>query len=99
MAKIRVHRDEAIDQVYPAKVVMRVAATSIAGRRHEIEIADPRGHARNPMDDGEIADKFKRLAEPVLGTARSEAALAALWNAEREPAAGRLLDLIEIEGG
>ena len=95
MAKIRVHRDEEIDKVYPAKVLMRVAATSIAGRRHDIEIADPRGHPRNPMDDGEIADKFKRLAEPALGKARSEAALEALWNVEREPAVGRVLDLLE----
>jgi 2-methylcitrate dehydratase len=99
MAKIRVERDEAIDKVYPARVLMRVAATGADGRRHDIEIADPRGHPLNPMDDGEISAKFMRLAEPALGKARSEAALALLWAVERKTSVERLFALLEGEGG
>lgn len=99
MAKIKVHRDEAIDQVYPAQVLMRVAATGLGGRRHDIEISNPRGHPANPMDDGEIARKFLRLAGPALGKARSEAALELLWTIEREPGVGRLFALLEREDG
>jgi 2-methylcitrate dehydratase len=97
MAKIAVHRDEEIDKVYPGRVVMRVAATSADGRRHDLEIANPRGHPLNPMNDGEISEKFMRLAEPVLGQARSAAALELAWTVEREPSVARLFTLLESE--
>jgi len=96
MAKIAVRADEEVEKLYPAKVMMRVAATDRAGRAHPIEIADPRGYARNPMDDGEIATKFLGLAEPALGKARAAEALAALTSAEHEPDAARLFRLIDL---
>ena len=98
MAKTTVRPDAAIEALYPGKVVLRVTATDRAGRAHQIEVADPRGYARNPMDDGEIAAKFLGLAEPALGKPRAAAALEALSSAEREPSAARLLRLIDLEG-
>jgi len=58
---------------------MRVTAVATDGRRAEIEIADPRGDATNPMDDEEVAVKFRSLAEPVLGVERAARAFEA-WN-------------------
>jgi 2-methylcitrate dehydratase len=96
MAKTTVRADAAIEKLYPGTVVLRVTATDRAGRTHAIEIADPCGYPRNPMDDGEIAAKFLGLAEPALGTARAAAALEALWSAERAPSAARLLRLVDL---
>jgi len=79
MAKIGVHEDAAIEALFPARIVMRVTAVAVDGRRAEIEIADPRGDATNPMDDAEVAAKFRSLAEPVLGVDRAVRALEA-WN-------------------
>ncbi len=98
MAKIRIHRDEEIDKVFPGRVVMRVAMTVASGGRHELEIANPRGHSKNPMDDGELGDKFRCMAEPLLGKDRSAAALELLWRIEREASLGRLFTLLEAEG-
>jgi 2-methylcitrate dehydratase len=97
MAKIGVRQDEDIEKLFPAKVMMRVVATDRAGRAHPIEIAEPRGHPRNPMDDGEIAAKFIGLAAPALGQARAAAALETLRSIEREPAAARLFRQIDLE--
>jgi 2-methylcitrate dehydratase len=94
MAKVRVRADAAIDEVYPDPVVMRIAATDIAGAAHAVEIVNPRGHRRNPMDDAEISEKFLRMAEPILG-AKAARALECLWQLEREPGLGRLFDLID----
>jgi 2-methylcitrate dehydratase len=99
MARIRVHEDEEIEKVHPARVVMRVEATDEAGRAHRIKIVNPRGHPANPMTDAEIEAKFKRLAEPALGASRAAAALDILWHLEREPGLGRLYDLLEFDGG
>jgi 2-methylcitrate dehydratase len=98
LAKIRVHRDEEIDKVFPGRVLMRVALATGAGARHEIEIADPRGHPKNPMDDGELSQKFLRMAAPLLPQAKAEAALAMLWQIEREASLAPLFTLLEAEG-
>lgn len=96
MAKIAVRQDDAVEKLFPAAVVMRVTATSRAGKEHFIEIVDPRGNPRNPMDDGEIADKFLRLAVPALGKDKAEAALAMLWRIERETSLAPLFRLIAL---
>ncbi len=98
MAKIRIHRDEEIDKVFPGRVLMRVAVTATDGRRHDLDIVNPRGHSRNPMDEGEIGEKFRRMAEPLLGQDRSAAALELLWSVEREATLGRLYALLETQG-
>lgn len=77
MAKIAVREDAAIEARYPAEIVMRVEATGLDGSHHTVEITDPRGDNRNPMNDAEIDAKFRSLAAPILGEARSDAALAA----------------------
>src|SRR5579885_3621709 len=94
MARISVRQDAAVEALFPGKVVMRVAATDREGRAHPVEIADPRGNPRNPMDDGEVAAKFLGLAVPALGEARAKEALDALWGIEREADAARGFRLI-----
>jgi 2-methylcitrate dehydratase len=75
MAKISVHEDAEIEKLYPAQIVMRVEAVATDGRRRTVEITNPRGDNTNPMDDAEVAAKFRNLAAPVLGTERAERAL------------------------
>jgi 2-methylcitrate dehydratase len=77
MAKIGVHEDATIEARYPKEVVMRVEVTATNGTRRHIEIVDPRGDNRNPMNDQEIDVKFRALADPVLGADQATAALAA----------------------
>jgi len=80
MAKITVREDAAIEALYPAQIVMRVEAVAADGRRRSIEIANPRGDNTNPMDDDEVAAKFRSLVEPVLGLDGAARAFSA-WNA------------------
>jgi 2-methylcitrate dehydratase len=98
MAKITVRQDAEVEALFPAQTMMRVAATDRAGRTHRVEIVNPRGHPRNPMDDGEIAAKFLALADPTLGKAQAGEALAALRAIEREPTAARVFGLLVPAG-
>ncbi len=79
MAKISVREDAAIEALYPARIVMRVEATATDGGRCVFEVDNPRGDSANPMDDDEVAAKFRLLVEPVLGAERTARAFAA-WN-------------------
>jgi len=78
MAKISVREDPAIEALYPVRIVMQVETVATDGRRHAIEITNPRGDNTNPMDDGEVAAKFRSLAEPALGMEQAAQAFAAL---------------------
>ncbi len=98
MAKIAVAKDDAIDAVYPGRVILRLAVQRASGESTAIEIVNPRGHAQNKMDDGEISAKFRTLAEPALGNERAAGALEQLWRIEREPSVPQLLDGLAIDG-
>jgi 2-methylcitrate dehydratase PrpD len=74
-----VREDAAIEALYPAQIVMRVEAVATDGRRCSIEITNPRGDNTNPMDDDEVAAKFRSLTEPVLGLDGAARAFSA-WN-------------------
>jgi 2-methylcitrate dehydratase len=79
MAKIRVHVDPEIEAAWPAKVIMRVEATTAQGMLPRVEVVNPRGHEDNPMQDRDTDAKFRTTAVPVLGADRAEAALSAWW--------------------
>jgi 2-methylcitrate dehydratase PrpD len=55
-----------------------VAVTLANGARHEILIEHCLGSREQPMTDGQLDDKFRAQCEPVLGSARTAAALALL---------------------
>jgi len=97
MAKIRVAKDDAIDAVYPGRVILRLAVRRRSGETMAIEIENPRGHAQNKMDDGEVAQKFTALAAPVLGNGRAASAFERLWRIEREASVPDLFDALAID--
>ncbi len=96
MAKVSVAKDDAIDAVYPGRVILRVTVRRTSAANRTIEIVNPRGHPQNKMDDGEIAAKFSTLAEPMLGKERASGALEQLWRFEREPSVAKFLDGLAI---
>jgi 2-methylcitrate dehydratase len=94
MARIAVREDPAISALFPSRILMRVEAVTTEGQRIRIEITDPRGDSTNPMDDAEIAAKFRALAEPCLGAGRAEAVLAAWGSIEVHDTMSGAMDLL-----
>ncbi|HET9318550.1 MAG TPA: MmgE/PrpD family protein, partial [Bryobacteraceae bacterium] len=96
MAKIKVRADERFDAIYPATIAMQVDAMSTDGRRNVIDLRDPLGHEKNPMQEKDVRAKFQAAVETVLGPQRSAAALTAwldLPNCTELPAAMALLNI------
>lgn len=56
---------------YPGDMPSRVVIRATDGRVQSSEVIRPRGYAGRPMTEGEICEKFGRLAGPVLGEARA----------------------------
>ena len=57
----------------------------------------PKGHARNPMTDADVATKFQDLSADVLGAARVDAVLQVLWRLDEAPRIGAVLDALTQE--
>ncbi len=95
MAKIKLHRDASCNARYPQGIPNRLTVTLTNGRKLVKEVEFPRGHARNPMTDGEVEQKFRTLVEPRYGKDRADNLLAACWEMEKFNSPRELLQLLD----
>ena len=61
--KVVLQGDPNLDKVRPAGISEIVTKQS---KRYQCRVDYPRGHARNPMTDGEIIEKFKSMASKYM---------------------------------
>ncbi|MDX9972170.1 MAG: MmgE/PrpD family protein [FCB group bacterium] len=64
--KTSIVEDSDLNDGYPEGIPNRLTVTLEDGTTLEKRVDFPRGHARNPMSDDEVAVKFRRLAEGVV---------------------------------
>jgi 2-methylcitrate dehydratase len=81
MARTGVVEQPDLTARYPAGVPTIVEVTDTSGHVHSARIDFPPGHSRNPLTDAQVDEKFRRLAEPVLGS-KARDALQALRDLE-----------------
>jgi 2-methylcitrate dehydratase len=79
MRKIEVRADEEFSRRHGEAYGVRIEVHSSSGEVLVEEVLHPWGHPKNPMSDAAIEEKFRRLAEPVLGPDSTESALRAIW--------------------
>jgi 2-methylcitrate dehydratase len=95
VAKIKVHRDAALNARYPRGIPNRLTVTLGDGRTLVREVEFPRGHAQNPMSDAEVEQKFRSMIERRYGKERADRILAACWQLDKLKEAGELVRLME----
>lgn len=71
-ARTRVEEDPELTAIFPAKWACRVEIRLRDGRRFTERVDVPKGEPSNPMTDGELREKFHRLADPVIGVAAAD---------------------------
>jgi 2-methylcitrate dehydratase len=92
-----VSRHPELSRLYPAAVANIVTVSLRDGRARTERVDYPRGHARNPLTDAEVAAKFHTLADPVLGRERADALLACAWNLDHSSSVEELFRLAEVQ--
>jgi 2-methylcitrate dehydratase len=90
VAKIDIHRDDKLSARYPVGIPNRITITLDDGSQHTAENEFPRGHDQNPMKDGEVTDKFQRLATGLLDTQTQQRVLDTCWALEELGDCGEL---------
>jgi 2-methylcitrate dehydratase len=80
MARTRVVERADLSALYPWGIPTIVRVTTASGA-WESRVDFPPGHSRNPLTDAQVAEKFTRMAAPLLGR-KAEAVLQRLWTLE-----------------
>ncbi len=91
--KITVVGDADLNARYPEGIPNRLTVTMKDGMKHTCEVTYPRGHARNPMTDAEVENKFRAMAELLLPESQVAEAISRCFAFESEPDADALLAL------
>ncbi len=98
VAKVKIHRDAALNARYPEGIPNRLTITMKDGRKLVKEVEFPRGHARNPMTDAEVEKKFRTMVEPRYGAERATKILKACWELESLKSPTPLLEMFRMGG-
>ena len=96
MAKVNVTQNERLLARYPRVWPAHVRVATQAGAVHECEVEHVPGDGREPFDQAQVDDKFRRFVTPVLGgegTARLLALASAVLDDPQAPS--RLVAVIE----
>jgi 2-methylcitrate dehydratase len=96
MAKVSLREDPEFTKEYPARWNCRIIAETVAGVRHEVHVAYPKGHPENPFSDTEVEEKFIRLAKPSLGMARCRVFLDWAWRLEEADQIEEIFPLLAL---
>lgn len=95
--KVRVVPDPELSALYP-DAIANVVEIKTPEKLYRERIDDPRGHPKNRMTDGEIEEKFRGLAAPLLKEVQTEKILDRLWDLERSRSIGEIMSLFHIKG-
>ena len=94
MGKIQLCEDPEFTKEYPAKWNCRISVETFSGERHQAHVTYPKGHPQNSFTDEEVEEKFKTLAQPLIGSERCQAFLDWAWRLEEAKDVGKLFQIL-----
>jgi 2-methylcitrate dehydratase PrpD len=99
MNKVRVHIDDALTAVWPAKRGARLVLMLKDGRTVQHAVEDPSGGDLRPITAEAVREKFALLATPILGGGAAQQLEAAIAECDRARDISAMLQLLRGEHG
>lgn len=97
--KVTVVEEPAFSAVYPRSMPNEVVVQLTDGRVESAKVMVPKGHPQRPLTDAEVEQKFRALAQPVLGAAAAKRLLEQLWRLEEVTAMEQVLERCRVPAG
>jgi len=94
--KVTVRENPEFTAQFPSSLPCRIEVVTRGGESQTTIVTYPRGHAKNPMTDTEVEDKFRRLCIGVLTPQQTGAILESLWTLEKADDVGQVLALFAV---
>jgi 2-methylcitrate dehydratase len=79
LENVKVERNAELSALYPDAVANIVDVELVDGRRLTKRVDYPLGHAKNPLKDSQVEEKFNFLVEPMLGSDRARKIIDIAW--------------------
>ena len=97
MDRIRISENPEFTRKSPASMECRIEITTKEGGRYVAAGSYPKGHAKNPLTDAEVEQKFRALCRGMLPEDRCESILKAVWALEGTRDIGELIERVRID--
>jgi len=91
--RVKVKATAEADRRLPEAMLCRMEIVTTAGASHSTVVEYHKGHWKNPMSDGEVEAKFRKLAAGVLKPVEAGRLLDKLWKLDELPDAGEIVRL------
>lgn len=95
---VTVESDPDLTDGYPEGIPNRITVTTTDGSAFVREVRYPRGHARNPMTDDEVAEKYRTNVARRWSDERAANVGDLVWNLDDADSPSRLADELAMEG-
>lgn len=97
VARTKVIEDPKLTPGYPSGIPNRIKVTLDDGSIHDLEIAHPPGHDKNPLSDAQLEAKFRGLAEPIVGGSKTDAVWGRAVRLPEDSTPHELFALVDME--
>lgn len=96
---LTVNVDPECAAAWPEACMNRVTAVFADGSRESRSVRYYRGHAKNPMSDSELEEKFRDQADSVITAADTDALLKAIWELDEAGSPAALFGWTAVSAG
>jgi len=96
LENVKVERNAELSALYPDAVANIVHVELADGRRLTQRVDYPLGHAKNPLKDSQVEEKFNVLVEPMLGRERVRRIIAIVWKLDKAKNVDELAKALEM---
>ena len=97
MKLIATHPSRRLSKAYPGGFPSVLEVKLRDGRNASVEVGYAKGHARNPMSQAEVEEKFRCLTRGVLAAGKSTGLISAVRALEQLSDIAAITDLLSIE--
>ena len=96
LENVKVERNAELSALYPDGVANIVHVDLADGRRLTKRVDYPLGHAKNPLKDAQVEQKFCALVEPMLGSERAREIIDIVWKVDEAKNVDELMRAAEM---
>ena len=82
--------------MYPDAVANIVHIDLVDGKRLTKRVDYPKGHAKNPLKDSEVEEKFFALVEPAIGNKQARKIVDLAWKLDEAANVDDLMKAVEM---
>jgi 2-methylcitrate dehydratase len=96
LENVKVERNAELSALYPDAVANIVHVDLADGRQLTKRVDYPLGHAKNPLKDSQVEEKFNVLVQPMLGSDRVRKIIEIVWKLDEAKNVDELIRAIEV---